>query len=137
MVRQLNRRWWSQKAVMALSPGFAMAMLFSCLPTGPIGVPDEIGLIDFDEAWVELRAGRRELVVRGYAPTPCHDVSLQAVTYIVQPDYWVIQVIAEPSAEVCAQVLTPYEVRLVLDGNTGTRGIEVVGRDTSERIDIP
>ncbi|MBL8880506.1 MAG: hypothetical protein JNG88_15445 [Phycisphaerales bacterium] len=126
------------KRILTLSQGAALVVLFSCLPTDPPGGPDENGLIDFDEAVIELSAGgERELVVRGYVPTPCHSVSLQPVTYIMQPDYWNIQVLADAGTDPCAQLLTPYEARLVLDHSVGTRGIEVIGRNKSRRMDVP
>lgn len=114
-----------------------MGVLVSCLPIGPIDGPDEDGLIDFDSARVVVNSkGERELVVRGHAPNPCYEFSLRPVTYITEPDYWIIQVIAETDAEVCAQVITPYEVRLVIEDSIGKRGIEVAGRSERKKIDV-
>lgn len=138
--RRFDARFGRMKkmgALLGVCQSVAALTLFSCLPTGPIDGPDENGLIDFDEAEIKLNDnGERELVVRGFVPTPCYTVSLEPVTYIAQPDYWIIQVIAETDSEACAQVVTPYEARLVLDANVGKRGIEVVGKNDKKRINI-
>lgn len=127
----------SRAAWLGVCQGAVMGVLMSCLPIGPIDGPDENGRIDFESARVVPNSrGEPELIVRGWVPTPCHDVSLRPVTYITEPDYWMIQVIAETDAEMCAEVVTPYEARLVLDGSIGSRGIEVVGRTERKKIDV-
>lgn len=64
--------------------------------------------------------------------------ALRPVTYIQQPDYWMIEV------DVCSQpgvsypaAFFPYTVTLDLTGVLGTKGVEVKGASRSERLDVP
>jgi hypothetical protein len=65
-------------------------------------------------------------------------VKLVAHTYIRQPEYWGIEVqrCADPNRAYPA-VMRPYTVTLDVQGSMGTRGIEVIGSNQSQRFDLP
>jgi hypothetical protein len=81
------------------------------------------------------------LVVSGQTPVPGMDVALVPVMYVSQPEYWAIQVVGSVSdAPRPMQPIaggSPYRVELALTGVTGTKGVDVVGADQTERIDVP
>ncbi len=109
------------------------ARAFQALPT-----PQSCRVINFDSAQVvtlESLPPQYVLVVSGQKPLNM-EVSLTPLVYIRQPEYWGIEVIG------CVRrlglpVVVPYVVRLDLDGTIGTCGIEVIGANRSEKIDIP
>jgi hypothetical protein len=95
--------------------------------------------LDFDEAQViALRSFPPQFILRvsGTKPYATMDVELVPFVYVRQPDYWEIEVVGSlrtPGVPVAA----PYAVSLPLAGRLGTRGIEVVGANRSQRIDVP
>jgi hypothetical protein len=101
--------------------------------------PESCRLIDFEQTTlITLRVfpPRYLLTVRGTKPWANMDVDLVPRQYIRRPEYHGIEVVG------CLRgfgppVLTPYSVTLDLDGLVGTRGIEVVGANRSEIIDVP
>ncbi len=107
---------------------------FLALPT-----PQSCRVIDFDSAQVvtlRTRPPRHVLVVSGEKPYFNMEVSLSPLVYIKQPEYWGIEVVG-CLPEVGLPTVTPYVVRLDLNGTIGTCGIEVIGASRSEKIDIP
>ncbi|MGH3971760.1 MAG: SSI family serine proteinase inhibitor [Pseudonocardiaceae bacterium] len=105
---------------------------FQALPT-----PQSCRVINFGSAQVvtlESLPLQHVLVVTGQKPLNM-EVSLTPLVYIRQPEYWGIEVIGcVPGLSLPAVV--PYVVRLDLDGTIGTCGIEVIGANRSEKIDI-
>lgn len=110
------------------------ASAFHALPT-----PQSCRIIDFETARViilESFPPRHVLVVSGEKPYFNMEVSLSPLVYIRQPEYWGIEVVG-CLPEVGLPALAPYVVRLDLAGTIGTRGIEVIGANRSEKIEIP
>lgn len=96
-------------------------------------------MIDFEVAQVmTLRTvpPRHVLVVRGEKPYFNMQVNLVPLVYIQQPEYWGIEVVG-CLPEVGLPAFAPYTVKLDLEGTIGTRGVEVIGANRSEKIDIP
>lgn len=103
-------------------------------------------LIEYETATVVtpmIYPPQPRLVVSGQKPRPGMEVNLAPVTYIKQPEYWEIHVLgsfADPLGPPTATQLptdSAYTVELDLAGCTGTAGIEVVGANGTERIDVP
>ncbi len=101
-------------------------------------------LINFERADVVspmIYPPQPRLVVSGQTPVPGMDVTLVPVVYVSQTEYWVIQVVGSfPAGPHVTQPIAgpvPYTVELDLAGVTGTKGVDVVGADQTERIDVP
>ena len=62
-------------------------------------------------------------------------VKLVPVTYVAQPEYWRIEVLWD-CADAIFKSICPFEVSIALDGIAGSKGVEVVGRTRSEKLDI-
>lgn len=95
--------------------------------------------IAFDEVQV-LPAeppGAATLLIRGIAPCLNTQVSLMPLIYVRCPDYWAIEVIGCLPDGICLPAIKQYEVTRSLAGIIGSRGIEVLGASTTERIDLP
>ena len=106
---------------------------FQALPTS-----QSCRVIDFDSAKVitlPTSPTRHVLVVSGQKPYLNMTVSLTPLVYIRQPEYWGIEVIGY-LPELGLPAVAPYVATLELDGTIGTRGIEVIGANRSERIDV-
>lgn len=89
----------------------------------------------------ELRPGSQPgawiLVVRGHAPCLNTNVSLEPSIYVTQPEYWRIEVVGATPGGICLTGVKEYTAVLPLAGTMGTKGIELVGRDGSEPVDVP
>jgi hypothetical protein len=96
-------------------------------------------VVDFDSVEIvtlPTQTPQHVLIVRGQKPYFNMEVSLSPLVYIQQPEYWGIEVVGcLPGLGL--PVVTPYVVHRDLDGTIGTRGIEVIGANRSEKIDIP
>lgn len=95
-------------------------------------------LVTFDEVEV-LPAeppGAATLVVRGTVPCFNMQVKLMPRVYIRCPEYWAIEVIGCLPDGICVTAIKEYEVSRSLSGIIGSRGIEVVGADGSERVEL-
>jgi hypothetical protein len=96
-------------------------------------------MIDFASAQVRTLPAvppQRVLVVRGEKPYLNMQVNLVPLVYIRQPEYWGIEVTG-CLPEVGLPAVADYVVKLDLEGTIGTHGIEVIGADRSQKIDIP
>jgi hypothetical protein len=96
-------------------------------------------VIDFDTAQVVTLPSapqKHVLIVSGQKPYLNMEVSLVPLVYIQKPDYWGIEVVG-CLPEIGLPATAPYTVRLDLAGTIGTHGIEVIGNQRSEKIDIP
>ncbi|HEX2035642.1 MAG TPA: hypothetical protein VHS99_15815 [Chloroflexota bacterium] len=63
-------------------------------------------------------------------------VQLKPLVYVRQPEYWEIEVVGGlPGVAVPAKL--PYTVTLPLGGTLGSRGIQVLGANRSDRFDVP
>jgi hypothetical protein len=76
------------------------------------------------------------LVVRGVKGYLNMEVRLAPVMYVMQPEYWEIRVVGS-NVGVGLPATEPYSVFLPLDSVRGIKGIEVVGKNKKERIDVP
>jgi hypothetical protein len=106
---------------------------FQALPT-----PQSCRVINFEAAQVIILQSQPPhyvLVVKGQKSYFNMTVSLMPLVYIRQPEFWGIEVTG-CLPELGVPAVTPYVVSLRLDGIIGTRGIEVIGADRSEKIDI-
>jgi len=104
--------------------------------------PGECRDADFTEASVDARPSpsnpfRSVLTVSGVLGNSRYQARLVPVTYVRQPEYWLIQVRACAVGDVGSPVETPYKVSLDLTGVLGTQGIEVAGATRRQRIDVP
>jgi len=77
------------------------------------------------------------LIVEGDLPHPMKKVVLEPFPeLLVEPEYWPTKVVGYSDG--AADVITPYSVQVPLSELTmGTKGIELIGKDQSENIDIP
>lgn len=95
-------------------------------------------LINFDKA--EVRPGFVPntwiLIVSGEAPCLNMDVSLVPLIYIRCPEYWGIEVVGTLPQGFCLTAVKPYTVSLPLTGVTGSKGIEVIGANKSEKFEV-
>lgn len=96
-------------------------------------------LIDFRDADVRpgIVANTWFLVVSGEAPCANMEVSLVPLVYVQQPDYWGIEVTGTLPGGICLTAMKPYMVTLDITHVLGTIGIEVIGAQRTERIDVP
>src|SRR5882672_10304059 len=76
------------------------------------------------------------LIVSGTKPWVTMQVSLHPLIYIVQPDYWGIEVIGCQSGIGLPQT-APYHVALDISHVLGKHGIEVIGAGHSQKIKVP
>lgn len=100
-------------------------------------VSQSVRLIDFDKAKVVdgIVPGSKILIVSGTKPYLNMTVELSPLVYVQQPEYWGIEVVGSlPGIGIPATA--PYTVSIPVDGITGTRGIEVIGANKTEKIDL-
>ena len=78
------------------------------------------------------------LIVEGDLPHPMRKVVLEPFPeLVIEPEYWPTKVLGY-SEGVVPEVITPYAVQVSLSELAiGTKGIELIGDDQSETIDIP
>ena len=94
-------------------------------------------LIDFDsfEILPAILTDTYLLVARGIKPCLNMDVRLVARTYIRCPEYWGIEVVGCLSG-ICLTATAPYAEVISLDGKTGSKGIELIGANNREIIEV-
>ncbi len=100
--------------------------------------PESCRLISFDKAEVvtlESDPPQYVLTVSGTTPWGHMTVDLMPLIYIQRPEYWGIEVVGCMKG-IGIPVMTPYEVSMNVTGFLGTKGIEVIGADRSEKIDV-
>src|SRR4051812_32412444 len=100
---------------------------------------ESVRLIPFEEAkvvpgfipetWI--------LIVSGTKPCINMEVRLIPRIYIQRPEYWGIEVTGILPGGICLTATAPYSVSLPLDSVLGTKGIEVIGSNRSEKIAVP
>jgi hypothetical protein len=95
-------------------------------------------LISFQTAEVERCGfvGAPVLVVTGEAPCLNMEVSLQPLIFVRCPEYWGIEVVGTLPGAFCLTAIKPFKVTIPLTGVIGSLGIEVIGADRTERIDL-
>ncbi|HEU4866128.1 MAG TPA: SSI family serine proteinase inhibitor [Actinomycetota bacterium] len=101
--------------------------------------PQSHRLITFDKAEVatlESDPPQYLLTVSGTKPWLNMSVELTPLIYVQRPEYWGIEVVGMLRG-ISPAVLAPYEVSLNITHLLGTKGIEVIGSDRSEKIDVP
>jgi len=64
-------------------------------------------------------------------------VDLSPLVYIRQPEYWGIEVVGRLRVGILLPAEVPYEIPLPLSGITGTRGVEVIAANDSEKLELP
>jgi hypothetical protein len=95
-------------------------------------------LIDFEQAQLRILESfppQHVLVVSGVKPYMNMAVELTPLVYVRQPEYWEIEVVGSLRG-VGLPAEAPYTVSLNLAASTGSKGIEVVGANRRQRIDI-
>lgn len=92
--------------------------------------------IQFDKAEVTERDGARVLTVTGEANCANMEVSLMRLVYVVQPEYAGIEVVGHLPGGICLTAVKSYTVSLPLTGIAGTKGIDVIGADRTERFEL-
>jgi hypothetical protein len=95
-------------------------------------------LIEFERAEVitpMIYPPQPRLVVTGQKPWANMEVTLRPLIYIRQPEYWGIEVIGT-MPQIGQPAIVPYAVELDLAGTIGTAGVEVIGANCTERIDV-
>jgi hypothetical protein len=99
-------------------------------------------IIDFEKASVASKPSpatspRYVLTVSGSKPSVSQSVRLVPLTYIVQPEYWAVEVTACDPPGVGLPQTGPYTESLDLTGVIGAKGIEVVGATRAQTFDLP
>lgn len=98
--------------------------------------------VKFETATVSPRAtpGSYVLTVSGNTPrTGERSLGARLVAdkmYFDTPDYWEISVEWD-NADAIFMSIQPYHVSIPLDGKIGTKGIEVIGQNQSQKINVP
>jgi hypothetical protein len=99
-------------------------------------VAENCRLIPFSSAHaVELSERIAFLIVSGDKPYVNMKVYLKPRIYVTQPEYWQIDVVGCVDGIILPHV-TPYVSVKNISSTRGTKGIEVVGFDSFERIDL-
>jgi len=95
-------------------------------------------LVDFETAEVVggIVNDTSILVVAGQKPYLNMQVMLSPLIYIVQPDYWQIEVVGVLPG-IGLPAFGPYVTHLDLAGVVGKKGIEVVGATKTEKFEVP
>jgi hypothetical protein len=95
-------------------------------------------IINFDEA--EVIPGFVNdtyfLIVSGEKIYANMDVKLIPLVYIVQPDYWGIEVVG-CVGQIVLPAVVPYHEVIGLQGIRGKKGIEVIGANRKMKFDVP
>jgi hypothetical protein len=101
-------------------------------------VSESVRLIDFERAEVRpgFLPGTYILVVSGTKPYLNMQVMLSPLVYVRQPEYWGIEVIGSLPG-IGLPALAPYTVSLPLDSIRGSIGIEVIGANQTQFINLP
>ena len=100
--------------------------------------PTMCRLIDFDKAQVVPGIVPKTffLIVSGTKPWLTMTVELHPRIYIVQPDYWGIEVVGCMHG-IGIPMTAPYHVWLDISHVIGKAGIEVIGANKKEMIKVP
>jgi hypothetical protein len=135
-------RGWRVLPTVAMALG-VLATTAACgpdpRPTPPPGsecTPDSYENAVIERVASDEGTSRWNLTVSGKGSGP--SVYLLPVTYIRQPEYWQIEVQrCGPPGVTYPQYIQPYSVTIDLTGVIGTRGVEVVGTNQTEKLDVP
>ena len=76
------------------------------------------------------------LIVSGTKPWVTMTVELRPLIYIVQPDYWGIEVVGCQNG-IGLPKTAPYSVALDITHFRGKKGIEVIGSSGNKKINVP
>jgi len=97
-----------------------------------------VRIINFDKAEVRpgFVPGTFILIVSGEAPCANMEISLSPLIYVRCPDYWGIEVIGSLPGGFCLPAIKPFMLAIDLAGITGSRGIEVIGANRSEKFEV-
>lgn len=104
-----------------------------------LATPQSCRVITFEKAEVitlESDPPQYLLSVSGTKPWLLMTVELTPLIYVQRPEYWGIEVVGCLKG-ISPAVTAPYQVTLDITGLLGTKGIEVIGSDRSEKIDVP
>jgi hypothetical protein len=93
-------------------------------------------LIDFEKAELQTEEGGKRLflVVSGEKPTVSMKVELRPLYYVMQPDYWGVEVVGCVSG-IVLPVVAPYAEALDVTHTMGKKGIEVIGANKTVTLD--
>ncbi|HLM00830.1 MAG TPA: hypothetical protein VK400_07220 [Pyrinomonadaceae bacterium] len=101
---------------------------------------ESIRLVNFDGAEVVpgIINDTWFLIVSGTKPYLNMVVELSPLIYVQQPEYWGIEVVGFIPGGIGLPVTAPYTTdALSLQDIRGTKGIEIIGANNSQQIDIP
>jgi heat shock protein HslJ len=134
-----RRRW----AVMALAVGLVPLWSTAAAARTPVEPPppaQQCKTIDFEKATVESipstsTSPRHRLTVSGTVPYASTQVRLVPLVYIMQPEFWGIEVTG-CQAEIGIPQVGHFSVTYDFTGTLGTRGIEVIGATRSQKFDL-
>jgi hypothetical protein len=76
------------------------------------------------------------LIVSGTKPYLNMTVELKPLIYVQQPDYWGIEVVGSLHG-IGIPVTAPYTVFIPLNHIIGKKGIEVIGANRKQKINVP
>ena len=95
-------------------------------------------LVEFEHAEVVLGIvpDTYFLVVSGTKPYANMVVELSPLVYVRRPEYWEIEVVGILPG-IGLPATQPYPVSLAIDSFLGTKGVEVVGANGRQQIDVP
>ena len=96
--------------------------------------------VDFTSAALVRAEGRLLLRVSGQAPHPFLSIEVRPVQYVMQPDYWLMSLVAcaTPGGKLEGAPVS-YAVEVNVSGYAGLKGIELSGKPgaKAKRLDLP
>jgi hypothetical protein len=121
--------------VLALALG-PLGAAVACNQTPPGRPGETCRPVEFASAKVSSATGRYVLTVSGTLRSISDRARLVPVTYVRQPEYWsvTVQECGGPGAGMGA--LGPYTVSLDVTNTLGTRGVQVIGANHAQNIDL-
>jgi hypothetical protein len=97
-------------------------------------------LIGWDDArlLMDFEPPNPSVIISGKTRYPMEKIALEPRPEVVaEPEYWPTEIVGYRK-EFGPEVITPYSIQVPLSDLTrGTMGIELVGEDQAETIDIP
>jgi hypothetical protein len=89
------------------------------------------------ELLMDFEPPNPSLIVEGELPYPMKVVLEPMPELLIEPEYWPTKVIGYSEGNV-TPVVTPYSAQVSLSElSKGTKGIELIGKDQRENIDLP
>ncbi|MCW2309470.1 hypothetical protein [Rhodobium gokarnense] len=90
----------------------------------------------YSEVWPGDVPGTWFLMVSGVMPCKNMVIQLRPMVYVQPPDYWAIEVVGCVE-DGCLEMPVTYAIWIDVTDYRGTDGIEVVGANGTQKLDIP